>query len=310
MSKQKLLVEEQIKYMKVESGIDFNIINEEEAKHFLTYNNYYFKIKAYAKNYEKYCKGDLAGKYINLEFAYLVELSILDMYFRRFIIKMTLDIEHYLKTMLLRDFNNNSDEDGYNIVSSLYLKYPYIKDNIHNKGNHSACTDLVSKYRDDFAIWNIVEVLSFGDFIKLYEMYYKKYSTSGSMENFLWSVKFIRNAAAHNNCLINSLRIPYSSNIRPNKQINTFISKIDGISTSTRIKRMKNPVIHDFVVSLYVFNNVVTSANIKKNTMVELNDFMETRMVVNKKYFMENQVLTSSYNFIKIIVDYFYSLSI
>ena len=50
MSKIKLSIKNQIIHMKEEKGIKFNIINEEEAKEFLKNNNYYFKIKSYAKN--------------------------------------------------------------------------------------------------------------------------------------------------------------------------------------------------------------------------------------------------------------------
>lgn len=47
MGKVKLSIDGQIDYMKNKSGIQFNIINEEEAKDFLTNNTYYFKIKSY-----------------------------------------------------------------------------------------------------------------------------------------------------------------------------------------------------------------------------------------------------------------------
>jgi hypothetical protein len=75
MRKRKLTIDEQIDYMKNKSGIKFNIVSEEEAKNFLTKNTYYFKIKAYAKNYEKYQEGENAGKYINLEFAYFCNME-------------------------------------------------------------------------------------------------------------------------------------------------------------------------------------------------------------------------------------------
>ena len=70
------------------------------------YNNYYFKLKAYAQNYTKYSKVDMRDKYINLDFAYLVELSSLDMYFRRVIVGLCLDIEHVIKTRFMRDITN------------------------------------------------------------------------------------------------------------------------------------------------------------------------------------------------------------
>lgn len=310
MRKRKLTIEEQVGYMKNKSGIKFNIVSEEDAKIFLRDNNYYFKIKAYAKNYEKYRSGENGDKYINLEFAYLIELSKIDMYFRRIILKMTLDIEHFLKTQLIKDFQNNDAEDGYSIIDEFFKRYPFIEKNIHVKGKNSTCTDLVLKYQGNFAIWNVVEVLSFNDFTKLYQMYYKKYPSKHSMGDFLWSVRLLRNAAAHNSCLLNSLRTPYNYTVIPNKKVINYLSKIDGISRTARGNRMKNPVMHDFIVTLYVFNNVITSKKVKEITMEELKDLLDNRMSRNKEFFEKNQVLTSHYDFAKKIVDYFYGLCI
>lgn len=310
MQKVKLSIEEQVDYMKNKSGIKFNIVNEEEAKKFLTNNNYYFKIKAYAKNYEKYTEGDDAGKYINLEFAYLQELSTLDMYFRKIILRIALDIEHYLKTQLLRDFSCNNKEDGYGITNELYSRYSYIKDNIKNKNKNSACFDLITKYKENFAIWNIVEVLSFSDFTKLYQIYYEKYKTKGSMEKHLWSVRFLRNAAAHNNCLLNSLRTPYSKEISPNKRVMNFISNIEDIPREARQSRMKNPIIHDLVVSLYIFINVVTSEEVKRKGINELKYLVDIRMIEHKEFFDDNQLIISYYKFVKKIVDYCHVLCV
>ncbi|WP_353892918.1 Abi family protein [Proteinivorax hydrogeniformans] len=310
MRKEKLTVDGQIEHMKNINGIKFNIIDEEEAKQFLRENTYYFKIKSYAKNYEKYKGGENAGKYVNLEFAYLVELSKIDMYFRRVILKMTLDIEHFLKTQLLRDFQANENEDGYSILEELFTKYPYIRDNISVKSKNSASSDLVRKYKDEFAIWNIVEVLSFNDFTKLYHIYYRKYNTKGSVEKLLWSVRLLRNAAAHNSCLLNSLRTPYNYQIRPNEKIKHYITKIDGVGREARKNRMRNPVMHDFVVTLYVFNNIITSKRIREITMLELKEFTDDRMTRNKSYFNKNQLLISHYDFAKKVIDYFYELSV
>lgn len=285
-------------------------MSEEDTKVFLTDNNYYFKIKAYAKNYEKYRSGENADKYINLEFAYLVELSKIDMYFRRIILKMTLDIEHFLKTQLLRDFQDNDAEDGYSIIDEFFKRYSFIEKNIHVKGKNSTCTDLVMKYEGEFAIWNIVEVLSFNDFTKLYQLYYRKYPSKDSMADFLWSVRLLRNAAAHNSCLLNSLKTPYNYTVTPNKRVINYLSKIDDISRTARGSRMKNPVMHDFIVTLYVFNNVISSKEVKEITMTELKNLVDNRMSRNKKYFDKNQVLTSHYDFAKKVIDYFYGLCI
>ena len=101
--KNKLTIDEQIADLN-EKGIGFKIMNEEAAKKFLRYNNYYFKLKSYASNYPVNPKDN---KYVNLEFAYLVELSKIDMYFRKIILGMCLDVEHVLKTRMLYDISCN-----------------------------------------------------------------------------------------------------------------------------------------------------------------------------------------------------------
>lgn len=100
MDKKKLSFDDQINDLKAKN-VKFELYSEEEAKKYLQYNNYYFKLKSYARNYTKYSKIDMKDKYINLDFAYLVELSSLDMYLRRLIVGLCLDIEHVLKTRFI-----------------------------------------------------------------------------------------------------------------------------------------------------------------------------------------------------------------
>lgn len=69
--KAKLDAEKQILKMK-QHGIGFNIIEESEAKKFLSDNTYYFKIRSFQKNYQK----NHAHIYSNLEFAYLKDFSL------------------------------------------------------------------------------------------------------------------------------------------------------------------------------------------------------------------------------------------
>ena len=83
--------------MKKEKGITFNYVSEENAIEFLKRKNNYYRLAAYRKNYDKRLNGENKGTYINLDFAYLVDLSIIDMHLRNMIIQMCLDIEHDLK---------------------------------------------------------------------------------------------------------------------------------------------------------------------------------------------------------------------
>ena len=144
--KKKLTIDEQIADLKGK-GVIFNIMNEDEAKKFLRYNNYYFKLKSYASNYPVNPKNN---KYVNLEFAYLVELSKIDMYFRKIILEMCLDVEHVLKTRMLYDISCNEKEDGYNIVQKYFSAYHNTKMEIIQKANsYNFTSNLAGKYTVD-----------------------------------------------------------------------------------------------------------------------------------------------------------------
>ena len=289
-------------------------MSEFDAMNYLSYNTYFFKLKSFAKSFEFNKK---KKKYINLDFAYLVELSKLDMYLREYIIQLSLDTEHFLKVKLLNDLANNELEDGYNIVKKLFIKYPFIQKNIDSKRKNSACADLIYKYENKWATWNIVEVLTFGDFIKLFELYYNTYSEkkSETIINLLWPVKFMRNASAHNNCLLNTLRNPYihthlfnnqKNTVEPNKELVQLLTKVPNISKDTRKKKITNPIIHDFIALLFLFNEVCTSETLKRKQFTKLYNLINTRFCKHKDYFTHDNLITSTYIFIKKIVDYLY----
>lgn len=155
MKRKKLTVAEQIADMR-QKGITFHYIEEHEAARFLKYNNYYFKLKSYGKNYDKYNSTEKKGQYINLDFSYLQELSTLDMYLRKAIIAMALDIEHALKTQLLYDLSTNDAEDGYSIVEKYLSCGDFMRTkSIHDKIGKSAATDLIQKRQntnDNYAL--------------------------------------------------------------------------------------------------------------------------------------------------------------
>ena len=70
--KVKFTLDQQIEHMK-NKNISFNLYSEVETKKFLTNNNYYFKVKAFAKNYRK-----TNNKYIALDFRYLCQSELFE----------------------------------------------------------------------------------------------------------------------------------------------------------------------------------------------------------------------------------------
>ena len=147
MPKTKLTIPEQIQDM-TNKGITFKYNDNDSVIEFLKHKNYYFKLKSYGKNYDKYLATAKKGQYINLDFAYLEELSTLDMLLRKTIITMALDIEHVLKTQLLLDLSTNDAEDGYNIVKQ-YLDSDYNRlKSLYDKIGKSPAGDLIQKRKE------------------------------------------------------------------------------------------------------------------------------------------------------------------
>lgn len=211
ITKPKLSLDGQIEHLK-ENGVRFNIMNETEAKEYLAQNNNYFKLTAYRKNYAKHPAGENKDKYINLEFAYLVDIAVIDMQLRYRIVHMALDIEHHTKLQLLRKMDEHN-EDGYQIVQdylgSLSENQKKICDGEinRNKGN-IYCGDIVDKYFGAYPIWAFVEIIPFGRLVSFYDFCADRFSDRDMKDNYyrLLTCKEIRNASAHSNCILNDLR--------------------------------------------------------------------------------------------------------
>jgi len=299
----KLSIPAQIKDMK-EAGITFDIMSESDAKRFLDEHTYYFRIKSYAKNYEKYISTEKQGQYINLDFAYLVDLSDIDSLLRELILKMTLTLEHYLKVKLLSDFNM-SHEDGYEIVQDLFNMQPELKHKIEEeKINTSTSNELITKYKDSWAIWNIVEVISLGTLSELYALFYTQNKFADSHPNLLQPIRMIRNAVAHNNCLINRLRPPYSRSITPSYDLRVELMQEVKLSKKVIDNKLFHPLIHDFSTLMYLFSRIVPESS-RKKTYIEINNLFNTRMLQNKGFYNKNNVIKSSYDVLSQIVNYY-----
>ena len=113
-------ISDMVPYLK-NKNIKFECCSEQDTEIYLKENNNYYNVTSYKNNFVKYQCGELEGKYIDLDFAYLKDLSIIDYRTRLVLFKMIIDIEHYLKIRILNTIEEISGEDGYKIVN-LYLK--------------------------------------------------------------------------------------------------------------------------------------------------------------------------------------------
>lgn len=314
-----------INQLKNEKGIAFNIISEYDAVTYIKDINNYLRTASYRKNYEKHKLGTLKGKYINLDFAYLTDLSTIDMHLRNILFKMCVNVEHALKTKLISTIEDNPNEDGYSIVESFLSLNPDIILSIEKKADSIFTGQLIEKYfnlcsvfssnsgssisnlytkirSQNCPIWVLVELISFGDTLKLIKHYNNVYPESKMPcpdSNVLQPIKSLRNACAHNNCLLNNLNVGFT---KPNHVITSFVSKMKNIGKEERTKKLSCRPLFEIVCLLKVYNEFVSN-NIKKYSMEELRSFINNRMFKHIDYYNKNQVIYTSFIFLKKVLD-------
>lgn len=311
-----------IEKMKTEKGIQFIHTSEFDSEFYLSNVNNYLRTASYRKNYQKHTKGPHSGKYIALDFAYLQELSTIDMHFRFIVSKMCLDIEHDLKVRMLKDLETDPTTDGYDIVVDFLSQNEYIIGKLEANSASPFTCDLIRKYfdvqriynetkhkkenkissYDDCPAWVLLEMLTFGDFIKFYEFYYSSRNYSKVSTPVINLVKSLRNGAAHNNCILADLA--HGTSNAPS-EISQDIAKINTINSNQRRKKLSCRPMLEFTCLLYVYK-IIVSDNVKYYRIQELKELFFHRMLLHKDYFENNELIKSNYEFAaKIILAFF-----
>lgn len=301
--KQLLSIEELIQHMK-NRGITFNEISENDAKQFLQNNNYYMKLAAYRANYDKCDTGKRQGQYKKLDFGYLKELSTIDMYLRYIVMDMCLDIEHVIKVRLIKNITNNPSEDGYDIVRKFIAQDDNLRilKNIRSHKSGEYCKDLIEKYYPYFPVWVFVELISFGDLLYFCSFYEKIYGVQIINNKLMNTVRDVRNAAAHSNCLLNKMTEKIDSTKQVNNEISSFIIGMKNILKTSRVNNLSYKFTNSFVTVLYVYDSLMNEIP-KQKRYKEIQEFMNGRVVKNKQFFQSNSKIVGVYNFHKKVID-------
>lgn len=311
---------ELIAMLQSEKGITFNIMSEADAADYLSSHNNYLRTASYRYNYEKHRTGENEGKYIQLDFAYLVELSKLDMYLRGYLLPMCIDIEHAVKRKLITDIESNTQEDGYSIVDIFLQDNPAIVNSIAQKADSVFTGDLIAKYFGlcyvfdaagnmrtdilsvDCPVWVLVELLAFNDLIRFAKFYTEQYPNRLTI-NFkqLNVVRSLRNACAHNNCLLLSLR---PGKTKPLSDVTQAVASISTIQKEERKNKLSCRPLFETVCMLIEYTELV-SDQVRIHRMKELQSFTNGRLVKNAVYFANNQIVSTAFEFLRKAVDNF-----
>ena len=315
-----LCFNEMISYLK-NKNIKFEYISESDALKYLKDNNNYYNLTSYKHNFEKYMfDGKFIDKYIDLDFAYLKDLSIIDYRVRLILFKMIINIEHYLKMKILNTIENIDEEDGYRIVN-LYLDKDFNNDKFPKKLHNSIFKKVGSEYYqkifskydidkdkklENIPIWEFLEIITFGELVNFYEFYTREYRLREESKDvyILRDIVKLRNAVAHNSCILSDLGNK-DNNYPVSYKIINFLESCD-VGKEMRIKKLSNSRIKQITYVLYMFNEIVTSDGIKENVINEINDLFYNRIIYHKEYYNNNELLKSVYSYFEKIIEKFY----
>lgn len=309
-----LTPEEQVDKMK-SRGVKFEIMNEEEARDYLQFNNTYFRLRSYRTNFSKHSRGENAGKYENLDFVMLVDIAIIDMYLRSEMALITLDIEHFAKMRLMRKMDekvSEGAEDGYTVVTDYLNTHGQIDDENKvvqeiKRGLSSGYTkDLISHYPDyGYPTWAFIELISFGTFCHFYKFCAERFDDRDMQNDFylLQSVKALRNAAAHNNCLLHKLTS--QSDWHPQNAVQQAVRDL-GISRNTSRKRLRNDLLQQVATALYMHKELA-SEGVRGKRAKSLSKLLKRmNRNVDEYYSAKDNPIKSSFEFIGKLVEGWY----
>ncbi len=251
-------------------GVTFDKCGEEEAVNYLRHANNYLRAASYRKLYPVRKQGPAAGDYIGLDFAALEALSSIDRELRSALREIVIDVEHFARVELVERCVEEG-EDCYGIVDDYFnhLCNKTGSENVVATIKNRASTgkypdpysgDLIAHYLNDLgglSVWALLEVVEFGRFADFWLFCARRWEDRDMLEQhyILRSVKGLRNACCHNNCLVNAfsknsedagytVREPLASSMKGNGLKNT----------KSRKAKLSNLRVAQIAAALYAAN--------------------------------------------------------
>lgn len=354
---------QQVRHLKGR-GVRFELTDERDAERFLRESNFFFKVKAFAKCFSRYTNPDSErfGSYINLDFAYLAELTRLDHHLRETVLSLTLDIEHYMKVDLNRMVMDAGD-DPYELMASFFeseyerkikvLEKRVDLDSARSKASairalsevltssdvrtvisalagllhlasdsldgidpdhterslagldgSSYTRGLVEKYGDPehMAVWNYLELASFGGIISLYKYYVFERRTmkdEEAVKGLLFPTKALRNAAAHNGNMLSTLG---SKLKKPVGSISKMAIEELGIDRELVSLTKRAPIVHDFTALALCYMHLVKSEDARGDAAERLLA-LRRRFMAHRGYFSKQGELKNGLAMLGEVMD-------
>ena len=152
-------------------------------------------------------------------------------------------------------------------------------------------------------IYQYGSFLKFGELINFYEFFSDEYNLVNEKKNIyiLREVKKLRNAVAHNSCVLSDLGSK-DNHFRIDPKVMDYLIECE-IGKKTRVNKLSNIRIRQITYTLYIFNDIVTSVGIKHNIREEINKLFFERINYHQEYYTNNELLKSVYLYFKKIIE-------
>ena len=308
-NKSLLTVPEQIAHLK-SKGVTFTLCTETEATDYLRSGNNLLRTSSYRKLFPVQDQGPHVGKYLGLDFEHLRILSSLDRQLRECLLPIAIDVEHFARVRLLNKCEGHG-EDGYAIVEDFLAQMnhkgrSYISGNLKGRSNgdekHDEYSgDLVAHYYNTgIPIWVLLEAVEFGTLNSLYLFCANRWDDEEMRQEHyvLRSTQGLRNACAHNSCILNGVsRTEQKASTDVNALITASLNKHGLKRTKSRRARLSNLRTVQIASTLYAAQLVCTRSETKARHARSL-EALRGSWEKSRPLFEGNNVITSFFDFL------------
>ena len=151
-----------------------------------------------------------------------------------------------------------------------------------------------------------MEIITFGELINFFDFFTKEYQLKeeNNYVIILREINKLRNAVAHNSCVLSELDKKDNYHKADTKVID-FLKNCD-IGKENRDNKLKNSRIRQITYTLYMFNIIVSSQGVKNNIKHEITKLFYERIIYNEKYYNNNGLLKSIYIYFDKIIEKHY----
>ena len=260
-----------------------------------------------------------------MDFAYLVDLAIIDMLFRRLILGMALDIEHFEKVKLLNAMKNKND-DGYSILRSYFVSLETggpandkerskLFGEIENNRSSIYCRDMLSHIPagQEYPVWVFLEVITFGRFLSFLKFCADYFDDDSLRDDYymMKKVKSLRNAAGHSNCILNDLALRNREDTVDinDRVVKRFCRIVPGAKYEIDHKgpnEIQNDRLKELVTLFSMHSKILPAPTMKSHWHEELESFLVRALRHYDEYYKANPPISNTIQIILKMVQGWY----